>query len=262
MISLQEYTPDIYYSESRDFQFIGRLFDLVLNYSKTNADLLYSLPISDNSDDQFIELMSLTLGFRAKHKYTAKHMRAVCNAFPAIMRNKGTLAAVLIACNAIFHADGVEGEVNYELSKNNMDLTIYVPPEVGDTTLLTDLFSYIVPAGVACHIIKVVQINITAKTRIAITDKLTIYAHGDNTPISVTDNYILYNNNRLAVIPQYSENSTTDRGQFIVNTGDAIRALAADTQGLLANSSVYKPENEDDAKIITPIDTTDTEGDN
>ena len=39
MIKLQDYTPDIYYSESRDFQFIGRLFDLVLNYVKTNVDI-------------------------------------------------------------------------------------------------------------------------------------------------------------------------------------------------------------------------------
>ena len=68
MIKLQDYTPEVYYRESRDFQFIGRLYDLVLNYVKTNADLIYSLPLSDNSDNQFIDLMAMTLGFHAKHK--------------------------------------------------------------------------------------------------------------------------------------------------------------------------------------------------
>ena len=61
MIKLQDYTPEVYYRESRDFQFIGRLYDLVLNYVKTNADLIYSLPLSDNSDNQFIDLMAMTL---------------------------------------------------------------------------------------------------------------------------------------------------------------------------------------------------------
>ena len=40
MIKLQELTPSVYYEQSRDFQFIGRLYDIVLNYIKTNADNL------------------------------------------------------------------------------------------------------------------------------------------------------------------------------------------------------------------------------
>ena len=87
MIKLQDYTPDVYYNESRDFQFIGRLYDIVLNYVKTNADLLYDLPLSDNSDSQFIELLAFTLGFQPKHKYTAKHLRAICSVFSDILRN-------------------------------------------------------------------------------------------------------------------------------------------------------------------------------
>lgn len=30
MIKVQNLTPDIYYNRSRDFQFIGRLYDVVL----------------------------------------------------------------------------------------------------------------------------------------------------------------------------------------------------------------------------------------
>ena len=44
MIKLRNLTPDVYYNESRDFQFIGRLFDVVLNSVKTEADLLYNVP--------------------------------------------------------------------------------------------------------------------------------------------------------------------------------------------------------------------------
>jgi hypothetical protein len=54
MIKLQNYTPEIYYKESRDFQFIGRLFDLVLNAVKTDADLLYHIPLSTDSDEKLL----------------------------------------------------------------------------------------------------------------------------------------------------------------------------------------------------------------
>ena len=42
MIRLQDMTPSVYYDQSRDFQFIGRLFDVVLNSVKTNADMVYA----------------------------------------------------------------------------------------------------------------------------------------------------------------------------------------------------------------------------
>ena len=48
MIKLQDMTPDVYYNQSRDFQFIGRLYDIVLNSVKTNADLIIAgiVPLS------------------------------------------------------------------------------------------------------------------------------------------------------------------------------------------------------------------------
>ena len=64
MIKIQESVPSIYYNSSRDFQLLGHLFDLVLNSTKTEADLLFNLPLSTNSDDQLLDLMTFTLGLR------------------------------------------------------------------------------------------------------------------------------------------------------------------------------------------------------
>ena len=61
MIKLQNLTPEIYYKQSRDFQLIGRLFDIVLNYVKTNADNLYSLPIGNDMNENLLNLLSYTL---------------------------------------------------------------------------------------------------------------------------------------------------------------------------------------------------------
>ena len=73
MIKLQNLTPDVYSSQSRDFQLLERLFDIVLNYVKTNSDNLYTLPLSDNTDEHLIDLMTLTLGFKSRHHYNIKH---------------------------------------------------------------------------------------------------------------------------------------------------------------------------------------------
>ena len=71
MIRTQKYTPEVYYEQSRDFQFIGRLYDVVLNSVKTNVDIIQnSLPFNTRSSRDLLKLMSYTLGFKPKHKYS------------------------------------------------------------------------------------------------------------------------------------------------------------------------------------------------
>ena len=230
MIKLQQYTPDVYYRESRDFQYIGRLYDLVLNYVKTNIDLLYNLPFNDLTDDQFIDLLALTLGFKAKHKYTAKHLRAICSCFSEILRNKGTIKSLLLACSAIYHSEGITEQIDYELTDKNgksggtTNLILYLSPKLNDTTLLLDLLDYVLPAGMNYSIIKVLTENRKSNTEIASADTLKIYE---------TDSSIEYANNNLAVIPQYTNE----------NIEKVTQMQAEDTVGIIANSSVYKPED-------------------
>jgi hypothetical protein len=46
LLQTQKFTPRVYYEQSRDFQLLGRLFDVVMNSVKANAEMLYSLPLS------------------------------------------------------------------------------------------------------------------------------------------------------------------------------------------------------------------------
>ena len=239
MIKLQDYTPDIYYSESRDFQFIGRLFDLVLNYVKTNVDLIYDLPLSDNSDDQFVELLALTLGFKPKHKYVSKQLRAICACLSEIIRNKGSIKAIILACNAIFHAEGITDSVEYTLTNDNTVFTLYLPAGISNTTLLTDLFTYIMPAGLQTNIVKLEIFNEPAATAVGAQDVFSLLTNSTNPD----PRHAFYNGDSLATIPQFSETAATDRTQNIVNIQDLRNADANDTQGILANVSVLKKED-------------------
>ena len=39
-MEVRKLVPDVYYRESRDFSYIGRLIEILVNYNKTGADLV------------------------------------------------------------------------------------------------------------------------------------------------------------------------------------------------------------------------------
>ena len=240
MIKLQDYTPEVYYRESRDFQFIGRLYDLVLNYVKTNADLIYSLPLSDNSDNQFIDLMAMTLGFHAKHKYTSQQLKAICFVLSEIIRNKGTIKALTIACDAIFHAEGIQGQFDYGLTNNNTNIIIYLPQELSDTTLLNDLFEYILPAGMSCQIIKTYSEKATPTTEVGVESAFHQYKGAPGDPAD-PDKKGFYDNNLFAKIAILSDGDT-NLSTGTLNVNDAKEVSNKDLPGKIANTNVYIPE--------------------
>ena len=175
MIKLQNLTPEVYYKESRDFQLLGRLFDLVLNAVKTDTDLLYNLPLSTNSDEKLLELLALTLGFKPKHQYNAKNLKAVCSVFSEILRNKGSIKAIKIACEALFNSMDISQQLDYDFTKgkDNTELNLYIAKDFGDITLLNDLLSYILPAGMSCNIIREFHVLTDSNTNIGISDNVT-----------------------------------------------------------------------------------------
>lgn len=172
MIKLQEYTPEVYYKQSRDFQFIGRLYDLVLNSVKTNADMIYDIPSSDAAGSKMIDLLTLTLGFKARHNYNVKQLAAICSILPTILRNKGTLLAIKIACQALLNAEGITDNANIiadwtENPASIFSLIIYIPPALTDLSLLLDLLSYILPAGISCEIYRAIKVEAPAPKTIS-----------------------------------------------------------------------------------------------
>lgn len=158
MIKVQDETPKIYYNESRDFQFIGRLYDVVLNSVKTNCDLLYNLPISDNVNTQMLDLMSTTLGFKIRHNYNTKQLVSACSIFPTILKNKGNIQAIQLIGDALLHAEGITEDFGYEISDDNTSIDIFIPSTLSDINLFKDLLSYVMPAGMNVNIIRATRI--------------------------------------------------------------------------------------------------------
>ena len=183
MVKIQESVPQIYYNSSRDFQLIGHLFDLVLNSVKTEADLLFNLPLSTNSDDQLLDMLAFTLGLRlSKEKYTSAQLRAVCSVAPRMMRNKGSKQAIELLCNALMRADSVEGASYVELTDNK--LTVHISNISTCHDILYEILPYIVPAGIVFNIKEMTSYNTTIETQTAYQDKVLYGKFKPNTEMS------------------------------------------------------------------------------
>ncbi len=174
MIKIQESVPSVYYNSSRDFQFIGHLFDLVLNAVKTDADLLFNLPLSINSDDQLLDLMTYTFGLRLdKKRYNSKQLRAICSVAPQMLRAKGSISAVQLLCTALMHADGLEDRFVVELSNNNTVLTISLSPLASCKDIILEILPYILPAGIVFNIVSIGTSKLAATTEVGLDE--TVY---------------------------------------------------------------------------------------
>ena len=234
MIKLKDLTPEIYYKESRDFQFIGRLFDVVLNSVKTEVDLMYNIPLSNDSDEKLLELMALTLGFKPKHQYNTRQLKAICKVFPEILRNKGSIKSIIIACNALFNAAGAEQALDYDFTRysNNTELNIYVPQDFKDITVITDLLDYILPAGMSCNIIRELHLKAASTTELETSDIINVYSGGDTKDKNNKDEY-LYSNEKMSGLVDVAAGTTLSE------------ATVGDKVGYIMNSTLWTKQSEE-----------------
>jgi hypothetical protein len=236
MIRLNKYTPNIYYEQSRDFQFIGRLYDVVLNSVKTNADIIkYGLPFNDQSPQELLVLMSRTLGFKPKHQYSRNQLHAICNIFSEVLRNKGNVRAVQLIGDAILKAEGILGTVacfmQYDdnRSKYLPVLKIVVPTDLSDITLFYDLLDYIIPAGCLIEIIRGEYLPpVEAVTEVTAEDKFVVLREVDANKI--TRNYHL--KTPISNMSQIQHNINKD--------GDYTSSL---TKNHIANAFIWRKGN-------------------
>lgn len=154
MLKTQFLVPEVYYKKSRDFQIIGRTYDIVFNYLKTNIDTIYNNPLNDSSDKKLLDLLAMSLGFKSKHLYNTKQLAAMCSMFMSTLKNKGSMTSIQLAINTLLQVEGIEKSciLNFDYTTNT--LYIYVSQELTDLNLFNDLLTYILPAGVSCSIIK------------------------------------------------------------------------------------------------------------
>ena len=232
LIKFQDLTPEVYYKRSRDFQYIGRLFDLVLNNAKMNTDIISSLPLNPDMDPRLLDLLALTLGFKSKHEYNTKQLAALCSIFPFVLRNKGSKLAIETACNALLNAEGITKEASIEVS--NQTISIFLPSELSDLNLLKDLLNYILPAGMSCSLVQ----------------EATLVPPSSTTLVNYQDYVVNYTNTSKESKDLWDE--VTSKSIILKQTGtnatSAKEQRAKDHAGVFVNTSIVRQTAEPESK--------------
>lgn len=161
-MKVEKLTPEVYYSQSRDFSYIGRLFEVLFNYMKTGADSVMFNRDSPNIDATTIELLALTLGFESKHKYTTRDLIYIISSFSDLIKKKGTKESINTAIRLLINSQKIKinNIVDFigtipTTGENQFILDIKIPAQLTGTVLLEDLFDYILPAGMLYKFTKV-----------------------------------------------------------------------------------------------------------
>ena len=232
LIKFQDLTPEVYYKRSRDFQYIGRLFDLVLNNAKMNTDIISSLPLNPDMDPRLLDLLALTLGFKSKHEYNTKQLAALCSIFPFVLRNKGSKLAIETACNALLNAEGITKCALIEVG--NQTVSIFLPSELSDLNLLKDLLNYILPAGMSCSLIQ----------------EATLVPPSSTTLVNYQDYVVNYTNTSKKSKDLWDE--VTSKSIILKQTGtnatSAKEQRAKDHAGVFVNTSIVRQTAEQETK--------------
>ena len=232
LIKFQDLTPEVYYKRSRDFQYIGRLFDLVLNNAKMNTDIISSLPLNPDMDPRLLDLLALTLGFKSKHEYNTKQLAALCSIFPFVLRNKGSKLAIETACNALLNAEGITKEASIEVS--DQTVSIFLPSELSDLNLLKDLLNYVLPAGMSCSLVQ----------------EATLVPPSSTTLVNYQDYVVNYTNTSKESKDLWDE--VTSKSIILKQTGtnatSAKEQRAKDHAGVFVNTSIVRQTAEPESK--------------
>lgn len=151
LIRTQDNVPEVYVSESRDFQLLCRLYDCVLNGTKLSADEIQFVTDTKFCEARLLPLLQTKLGFFTNKDITDDELRVVLEAFPFIIKNKGSLLAIKQAMYVYLKAMHLNTDISIEVI--NKDPSSPYTIKVGirsswrDTSILDELFRYILPTG-------------------------------------------------------------------------------------------------------------------
>lgn len=146
MLRLQENTPEIYLKESRDFQIMCRIYDMLNNAVRFNIESTRYLLDPRLCNDKVLELLCTRVGFFPKKEYNTNILRSVVSAFPFLLKYKGSKKGIELAVDTILKAEQHFGESSIDISTPGL-VKVYLTVPLSNQDLLYDVLTYILPVG-------------------------------------------------------------------------------------------------------------------
>ena len=198
MIRLQNSVPQEYPSQSRDFQLLCRLYDTIFNGIQFDISTITSILDTTQCRDSILPLLQTKLGLFINKEVDNYSLRYFLDVFPLLVRNKGTAKAIQQTIVTFLKVNNIVSPITIYYTTQSISLdNQYVVPDhtiliginssLQDSSLLDEVFKYILPAGIGYYLyyytdIKVINQIITEDNAILlyVSDNINSQLHGNN----------------------------------------------------------------------------------
>ena len=143
---------------SRDVQAYCKLFDLIINHFKTNADYWISLIDFDSCPDHLLPLLASYVGYKYDYSESYDSNRLIIKHYPEMIRSIGSKVGMALATalsvNALGEIDKVEAlsmfNIDYQRDGNKVKIYVYFPANLSK---VRDLIEIVRPAGCGLELV-------------------------------------------------------------------------------------------------------------
>ena len=157
MFRFQDNLPEVYINESRDFQLLSRLSDVLFSGIKYDIDSMVNILDATLTKDRILQLMCTKIGFFPRIEIDAQVLKYIIASFPYIIKYKGSELGIKYAVNAILNAENnpeAIGEPLVIISNNDVEdykdpytIYIYTTVSIYNRAALNEILKYVLPAG-------------------------------------------------------------------------------------------------------------------
>lgn len=146
VIRVEKEVPEVYVNQSRDFQLLCRLFDVVFNGVKFNIDRAKYLSNPRLCTECYLQLLADKYGFDYSSEIYKDQLRVILSAFKRMVMYKGSRRGISEAVNCFSYLSKLD--FKYEINmRTDGDVSITIYHRAFDTSILDDILKYIIPAG-------------------------------------------------------------------------------------------------------------------
>lgn len=155
-INIEKKVPKAYLIDSRDFQLLCRIFNVIENSSRADIESMISVLDTAICRDRVLSLWKTKLGIFESLEVTSDILREILVAFPYILKNKGSKKAIEESIALFTRLNGIKTEVKVDIVNNEESDNGYLPYHILITIesldgsfidTLDKVLSYVVPTG-------------------------------------------------------------------------------------------------------------------
>ena len=174
---LEQNVPDIYIKESRDFQMLCNLFDIMHSSTKFDIDTMTNILDPTLCNESVLPFLQSKLGFFTKRDFTTQELRHVLSSFKRLVKDKGSRIGIREAieiylkliCSlgsyriTVTNSKQLEQTANLqsfnqtsvEKVYNKLDnvylIEIQLETSIKNLTVLREMLKYVLPTGYDVH---------------------------------------------------------------------------------------------------------------